>query len=367
MSRLEEERLALFDALIEQDEGTTLDFKEKLYPKKNAQLLHDILCLANASSPTDRYLVFGVEDKTKRLMGIEPEQATSFNQANIIDWLQGVSLNRQPSVSLFKIHKEAKTFYVLEIKNSPLKPFCLTKDLISTEKPLNGNGAKTTVKANAIYVRTQDVNTPINSTASEQALELIWRERFGLNKSPLGRLCDLLNPERVDQWKRLDDPSLSSGFYHEEYPEFTIAEPIVEYGEGHRPSFQEDWTSKTDFPDKYVGKYKYYLKYHTTVLKTVDLLSLDGARYYAPLPTKQVKTLDGERGLKVSTYSFEDSTPDEILALRLGYLLTWDKWNGCDSNIKIENVENYKAQVLEKCNLATFESAYQSDLPDLSG
>lgn len=55
------------DSLLRQREAEWLDFKKE-YHDNNASLLHDILCLANSYSNSDRYLVFGVADDHSLLM-----------------------------------------------------------------------------------------------------------------------------------------------------------------------------------------------------------------------------------------------------------------------------------------------------------
>ena len=46
-----------------QTEGTYWDFKRQ-HHENSAELIHDVLCLANADHDGDRYIIFGVEDQT---------------------------------------------------------------------------------------------------------------------------------------------------------------------------------------------------------------------------------------------------------------------------------------------------------------
>lgn len=57
--------------LLQRPESEWLDFKLK-YHDNTATFLHDVLCLANAYSENDRYLVFGVAElAAKRDLSLE--------------------------------------------------------------------------------------------------------------------------------------------------------------------------------------------------------------------------------------------------------------------------------------------------------
>lgn len=59
-------------ALIESGkEGDTVDFKRQFYhDAKKSDLIKDILSFANASSLEDKYIIFGVSDDTRNIVGI---------------------------------------------------------------------------------------------------------------------------------------------------------------------------------------------------------------------------------------------------------------------------------------------------------
>lgn len=65
------------------------DFKE-CYHEDKASLLHDIICLANNRANKDAYLIFGVQDKTFNIMGVENDTNRK-NQQNIVDFLSSKS------------------------------------------------------------------------------------------------------------------------------------------------------------------------------------------------------------------------------------------------------------------------------------
>ena len=115
--------------LISQDECEYLDFKSK-FQETNIELLHDILCLANSYAASDRYLVFGVQDVTKEVIGVQNDQKRKKSH-HIQDLLRQSYFNRIPTVSLRTIiYSPIHNIQVdvLIITNRPDKPFFLTKD-----------------------------------------------------------------------------------------------------------------------------------------------------------------------------------------------------------------------------------------------
>lgn len=69
------------------------DFKERHHEDK-ATLLHDIICLANNRADRDAYLIFGIQDKTFNIIGVE-DDPNRRNQQNIVDFLSSKSFAGQ--------------------------------------------------------------------------------------------------------------------------------------------------------------------------------------------------------------------------------------------------------------------------------
>ena len=247
-------------ALIQEPESERLDFKRE-HHADTVSLLHDILCLSNSWSESDRYLVFGIADNGD-VVGVEAD-AQRRTGATIQDLLRQSRLNRIPSVS---IHTEALTGHeidVLTIRNRPDKPFFVTVD-----KTQHGR----TIRAGVVYTRIGDTNVPLGESATEAAMELAWRERFGLGLPPLRRAFRLL--EEPAGWQRVGGESY---FYCREFPEFTVKQ-----GEIITQPFTEAWATR--FPDPTAWSINVRLSYGTTVLREFVFVQCDGARYTLPLP-----------------------------------------------------------------------------------
>lgn len=84
---------ALFDEISElinlRTEGDYWDFKLKWH-ENNADLLHDIICMANNLVNRDAYIIIGVSDSKNpdgvRVQGVA--EAGRKNQQNLIDFLK---------------------------------------------------------------------------------------------------------------------------------------------------------------------------------------------------------------------------------------------------------------------------------------
>ena len=88
------------ETLIRQPESEALDFKQR-HHADTLSLLHDILCLANAWTESDRYLVFGVADD-RTIIGVESD-GNRKTGANIQDLLRASRLNRLPTASMLTL------------------------------------------------------------------------------------------------------------------------------------------------------------------------------------------------------------------------------------------------------------------------
>lgn len=83
MKNLEGNILQLIES---QTEGDYWDFKEYHHDNK-ANLLHDIICMANNRADRDAYIIFGVRDSDYSVVGVENDPRRR-NQQQMIDQLK---------------------------------------------------------------------------------------------------------------------------------------------------------------------------------------------------------------------------------------------------------------------------------------
>ncbi len=192
----------------------------------------------------------------------------------------GFSAGNFPSVYLQQIEFDMKRVDVLIIKNNPKeRPYYLENQYPSNKKM---RGQKI-IHAGTIYSRIRDTNTPINKVASPNDIERMWRERFGLDKTPLDRLKIYLQNHLVGQekWIQIEEEKF---WYYSDFPEFTITYKINEYG----VSKPEPWALMGLNPKHSVGCY--VIKFHQTILWKKEGITFDEFRETIPNPSLGFRT-----------------------------------------------------------------------------
>ncbi len=265
--------------LLSQTESERLDFKRQFH-QNNIELLHDIICLANSYVEGDRYLVFGVADD-KTIVGVQSDSNRK-NNAGLQDLLRQNNFNRIPTIKLQTIeYQPSIEVDILLIRNRPDKPFFLVKDKTSQGK---------TIRAGVIYTRLGDTNIPLQESAPEAQIELMWRERFGLGLPPLERMKLLLNDFK--DWESINE---DAQLYHKQFPEFTVRQ-----GKQINDHFRESWSDR--FPDISAHSFEVELRYNETIIYKETFVTCDGGRYHIPLP--KIDISNSERKFYIQETSF---------------------------------------------------------------
>ncbi|NGX42340.1 MAG: hypothetical protein K940chlam7_00620, partial [Chlamydiae bacterium] len=254
--------------LLNQKESEWLDFKRE-YHKSKIELVHDIICLANAINLNNRYLIFGVSND-RSVFGVENDPKR-MKQHMILDTLKKSNFNCLPILYLHTIEYGNHEIDILEIENRPDKPYYLIKDKIENDQP----GKQKIIRAGVFYTRYGDTNTPLRECADEMFIERMFRERFGIDKPPIEKLK--ANLEKKDQWVYNENSVDGPCFYDQWNPEFKISQDIESSRE-----FVEGWSQL--FPDSKACKYELSINYHSTQLDSLFLVSCDGGRFQTILP-----------------------------------------------------------------------------------
>lgn len=286
-------------------EGEYWDFKQQWH-SNNADLIRDIICMANSPANRDCYIIIGIKDKTYNVLGIDVENRK--NQQNVIDllrqkpkWAGGYI----PEVYVKQVPISDKEVDVIVIKQSNNTPFYLLEDY-----KCQGNS----IYKGAIYTRKGDTNTPKDSTANLYDTEILWKRRLGLLYNPSQRakfyLIDLEN------WKRIDGEKDKFGinryfFFYKLDPDYTI--------HLKRVSDEDDTEIQNkpkDINDDTVGSPFYYLfsfcnvSYHTDFSNSEKVVL-----YYKDIPlfSSPVESIDEGRTqivppeFSVNPYYIQDS------------------------------------------------------------
>lgn len=227
-------------------EGDYWDFKQQWH-SNNANLLHDIICMANSPANRDCYIIIGVEDGSCNILGVSDENRK--NQQNVIDllrqkpsWAGGYI----PEVYVKTISIEDKEIDVVVVKQSDNTPFYLLEDYKKEGQP---------IYKGAIYTRKGDTNTPKTETADLHDTELLWKRRFGLLYNPSQRAKIYLKD--LDNWESVEGETDKSGreggfFFYRLDPDFTVY--FI-----HEDDADKDMKHEEDVDDNAVGTRSYYL------------------------------------------------------------------------------------------------------------
>ena len=176
-----EERIEYF--INQKCETEQWDFKQDWH-EKTEDLVKDIICFANTVHDKDCFLIFGISDDYQIVGMTKPRR----KQADIIDTFNNMHFagDTVPKIELRTILLVGKEIDVLIIKNTDLTPIYL-------KKPFGR------MKTGCIYTRIGDKNTPNDGNAEYHEIEMLWKKRLGLTKSPLEFIYDSM--ENKLNWK----------------------------------------------------------------------------------------------------------------------------------------------------------------------
>lgn len=256
----------IFELINLKQEGEYWDFKRQWHENK-ADLLHDIICMANNLSDNDGYIIIGIdEEKDYSIRDVKLDKNRK-NTQKLVDFLKNKKFagDRRPTVYVQSMEWAEQFIDVIVIQNNMHTPYYLTVDYRDKEKLL---------KANHIYTRIMDSNTAKDSNADLDKVEYLWKKRFGINKTALERVTIYLKDKK--NWFQNEFGVI----YYKFAPEFTIK---CEYDES-RKGYEVYMLGQIDNTPYWEDIYLYY---HSTLLRTVNAVALDGGRCFSTAPNRK--------------------------------------------------------------------------------
>jgi len=235
MSKLAEE---VKDLIALEQEGGYWDFKREWYTRKS-DMLHDIICMANNLENRDAYIIIGVDQETGFEVVDVLEDENRRNTQQIVDFLceKNFASSIRPTVYTRQVCLWGKTIDVIVIKNDRNTPYYLKSKYQD-------------VRANHVYTRVMDINTPKDKSADRTHIESLWKKSFHLDAGPLERVTHYLT--FPDAWDHSPIETHSIQYYRY-YPEYTI-EKIEDL---HRNGYEYYLFNQSDSrPRQYVGARK---------------------------------------------------------------------------------------------------------------
>ena len=255
-------------------EGGYWDFKQSWYEDK-AELLLDIICMANNQEDRTAYIIIGIEDGSMKVLGVEDDES----RIKLHDLSQFISAKHfavyQPEIDLQKITLEGHEIDVIIIKNTNHTPYYLEVDFTDAKyHNKNPKGAKT-VRQGQIYLRLNDRKAGTDCAAPYSCIEHLWKKRFGIQLSPLEKMHLYLT--KPDEWD--NSPGDETLKYYRYEPEYTIGYSFddPENRDGYEYYFLDQMDNKPHWTI-------IQLKYHQTVLTEMNGNILDGGRHFSPTP-----------------------------------------------------------------------------------
>lgn len=109
-------------------------------PNIDIRPVHDIICMANNRVDRDAYIIFGVEDETFDIVGVE-EDSCRRNQQGVIDILKSKKFSSgiRPQIEMRTIHISGHEIDVMIIKNSTDTPYFLLEDFVEGKRRIRAN------------------------------------------------------------------------------------------------------------------------------------------------------------------------------------------------------------------------------------
>lgn len=259
MSELAEE---VKDLIALQQEGGYWDFKREWYTRK-PDMLHDIICMANNLENRDAYIIIGVDQEVGFEVFDVLEDKNRRNTEQIVDFLRGKDFagGIRPTVYTRQVRLRGKTIDVIVIKNDRNTPYYLKSKYED-------------VRANHVYTRVMDTNTPKDASADRIHIESLWKKSFHLDEGPLERVMHYLADR--DSWDHSPIESCSIRYYRY-YPEYTIEKVDrsdldgYEYYLFNQPDSRPHW-------------YDVNIRFHQTIIASIGGVALDGGRYFTATP-----------------------------------------------------------------------------------
>lgn len=267
-------------------EGGYWDFKKQWHDNKTS-LLHDIICMANNLHNRNSYIIIGVDEEQDFSIADVKYDPNRRNTQNMVTFLRDKKFagGARPLVYVEQISMAGKDMDVIVIENSSNTPFYLTDQFEG-------------VRANHIYARVMDTNTPIDKSADINNVEYLWRKRFHIDETPREKFVHFLkNP---DEWEPIQDHDL--GYFYKYAPEYTFT-----CESDDRDGYEYYLFGQVDTRPSW---WLITLKYHQTAIAQYLGISLDGGRAFVVAPRRAYDLSDDVSGFG---YYLQDSLRYRLL------------------------------------------------------
>lgn len=259
----------VLDCISLRQEGESWDYKKEWYIKKH-DLLLDIICMSNLVGSEDGIIIIGCDEENGHQLNDVENDPNRRDTAKVVDFLREKRFagGVRPVVYVHPMCIQGITIDVIVVKNTRNTPYYLTESFGE-------------IRANHIYTRVMDTNTPRDKSADPDRVEKLWKKRFALDASALEKAQYFLSTP--DDWDSVDG---AESYFCKIAPEFTITTESDD-----RDGYEYFLFNQMD---KRPHWYNIYLKYHQTTIYSTLGVGLDGGRYFTPCP--EIEGFRDDRG-----------------------------------------------------------------------
>lgn len=265
----DEQKKEIYELISRKQEGAYWDFKKQWYSEdKKADLLHDIICMANNMENRDAYIIIGVDEERDFCIDDISQSEHRKNTQMLVDFMRDKKFagGIRPLVCVETMEYEDATIDIIVIKNGYNTPYYLTERYLD-------------VNPNNIYTRVFDSNTPKNKSADISHIEYLWKKRFRLLSSPLEQVFYYLM--KKEEWLEVQDDNPYIRQYYKYFPEYVVECSSIEGRDGYEYYLFSQIDSRPHW-------YDIYVRYHQTTLFSTIGVALDGGRYFTNVPCTDV-------------------------------------------------------------------------------
>ncbi len=249
--------------ILLKQEGSFWDFKKQWY-SNNTDLLHDIICMSNNLDNHTGYIIIGIDEEQDYLAVDVSNDPNRRNTQKLVDFLKDKKFagGIRPVVHVENLNHSHGIIDIIVIENSNNTPFYLTDKYEG-------------VRANSIYTRVMDTNTPITGSADINHVEQLWRKRFHLDDTPIEKFHYYLR--KPDDWEEIQDTPM--GYFYKYSPEYTITCEKDESANGYEYYI---FGQRDTNPSWWLIT----LRYYQTAIEQFQGVALDGGRSFVVAPNR---------------------------------------------------------------------------------
>lgn len=312
--------------------------------------------MANNLSNRTAYIIIGIDEENNYAVTNIINDQNRKNTQQLVDFLKDKKFagGIRPIVRVEQILLYQGTVDVIIVENSHHTPFYLVE---SFEQ----------IRANYIYTRIMDTNTPIDKSADIDKIEQLWQKHFYLDETPIEKVYNYLKSPQNWEESPIEYEYL---YFHKQFPEFIVRSESDETRNGYEFYMfgQADYSPHWDLITLY---------YHQTALKQLLGVALDGGRWFVVAPRRFGFSFSGKIEWDISYMYYIENSIEYVLQQFYNYKQPSCYWSVYEQYLRCvlifhsdeekEQFDIYLKSRQEEYHRLFKENVYLPFFPDLNG